>query len=102
MNITDYEAEVISSAVDYFIKHDVSGITTQRKSELNNSALEAISLINSHADNIGIKHVQAVDSALVLYISFLKQSLLANPKALSTAECLADKFAAYLEPFLMD
>lgn len=100
MNINDYEAEVIASAVNYFIKQNITGVSAQQKSKLNNEALEAVSLIRSKDREIDITHIQALYAALNLYLEYLRKSLLTNPKILNTAEKLLSEFYNYLEPLL--
>ena len=98
MNIAPFEANVISSAIDYFVKQDIKGVSVQQKEKLNASAIEAKAIIASKNKEIGIEHIQAMYAALEMYIENMKKSVLANPNALATAEELAERFYAFLEP----
>lgn len=100
MNINEYEAEVISSAVEYFLKQNIIGVSAEQKANLDSAALEAKALIKSKSAKISVSHIQALSVALNLYHDNLKKSLLANPKALTTAEALIRRFENYLEPLL--
>mgnify|MGYP001213015527 CR=1 FL=1 len=100
MNIAPYEAKIIASAIDYFVKQDLPYIPEKRKIEFDNQALEAKAIIVACEKEMNISHIQAVSLAIETYISFLKKSVLTNPQVLNTAEALADRFGILLEPFL--
>ena len=102
MNFKDDEVNVISLAVDYFLKQSINGVPAEQKEKLNTSAIEAKNLIASKSNEIDINHIQALYAALELYSMNMKKSALVNPKILVAAEEMAHRFSDFLEPLLDD
>ena len=100
MNITDSEAKVIASAVDFFVKQDMSIVSAMQKENLNKAAIEAKAIIATKGKEINLSHIQALSIALELYIENMKKSIVANPQSISIAETLSAQFNAILEPLL--
>lgn len=100
MNIDDSEAKVIASAVDFFVKQNMSGVPTSQKEHLNKAALEAKAIVATKGKELNISHIQALYIALELYIGNMKKIIVTNPQSISDAETLSAKFNAILEPLL--
>lgn len=100
MNINDSEAKVIASAVDLFVKQDMSIVSAMQKDNLNKAAIEAKAIIATKGKEINLSHIQALSIALELYIENMKKSIVANPQSISIAEALSAQFNAILEPLL--
>lgn len=102
MNINDSEAKVIASAVDFFVKQELSIVSALQKENLNKAAIEAKAIITTKSKEINLSHIQALSIALELYIKNMKKSIVANPQSISVAEALSAQFNAILEPLLDD
>ncbi|MBQ8961647.1 MAG: hypothetical protein IJ071_10630 [Ruminococcus sp.] len=98
MNIDPFEAKVISSAVDYFIKQKINGVPDFQKEKLDAFAIEAKALIASESPEINASHIQALYGAIEIYIQDMKKSVLSNPDTLSVAKKLSERFHYLLDP----
>ena len=97
MNINPFEAKVISSAVDYFVKQKINGVPDCQKGKLDAFAIEAKALIASESPEINASHIQALYGALEIYIQDMKKSVLSSPDTLSVAEKLSERFRYLLD-----